>query len=227
MSCCAYWDEGGSCVETYEKHIERVLEKWKAMRPYYRKWVEGNFGIDAVELAIKFHDLGKLAGAYGDRSQRRLYRHEVLGAYFAYRLLEGDLRYYVAAAVALHHEPIIMGAYVGELGESRLNISTLWAMLRDVDLSLSCDYVPADSYLKKAVDLWRRGVDVSDVTAAFRDVLAFLSAGTAVERRRKRLLVAGILHPLVVADSTAAMEGRRGRGTKIARAAKSGAEPGL
>jgi CRISPR-associated endonuclease Cas3-HD len=214
-------------VETYEEHVERVLEKWKAMRPYYRKWVEGKFGIDAVELAIKFHDLGKLAGAYGDRSQRRLYRHEVLGAYFAYRLLEGDLRYYVAAAVALHHEPIIMGAYVGELGESRLNISTLWAMLRDVDLSLSCDYVPADSYLKKAIDLWRRGVDVSDVTAAFRDVLAFLSAGTAVERRRKRLLVAGILHPLVVADSTAAMEGRRGRGTKIARAAKSGAEPGL
>lgn len=226
MICCAYWNEEGKCVEGYDEHVSRVLNKWEALKPFYIKWVYRNFGVDAVELAIKFHDLGKLARAYVEKAQRRYYRHELLGAYFAFKALEGDVRYYVAAAVALHHEPIIMGSYVGGLGETRLNISTLWAMLQEADLSLACSYDPKDAVVRKALEEWRR-VSLRDVVAAFKELLAFFSAGIAAERRRKRLLVAGILHPLVVADSIAAMEGRGGRGTKIARAALEGAEPGI
>ncbi|WP_258870679.1 hypothetical protein [Pyrobaculum aerophilum] len=107
MICCAYWDDRGNCAEPYDDHIAKALENWKIMKPYY-SWVIKQFGFDAVEIAIKFHDLGKLARAYVDRSQRRLYRHELLSAYLALKALEDEARYYVAAAVALHHEPIIM-----------------------------------------------------------------------------------------------------------------------
>nr|WP_287069199.1 CRISPR-associated endonuclease Cas3'' [Pyrobaculum sp.] len=226
MICCAYWDKGGECQEPYDEHIERVMRKWEVMRSYYR-WVIKQFGFDVVEIAIKFHDLGKLARAYVDKNQRRFYRHEILGAYFALKTLEGEARYYIAAAVALHHEPIIVGAYIGQLGETRLNISALWAMLREADLGLACDYSPKDAFVEKALELWKGGISASDVVDGFRELLAFISAGTSAERRRKRLLVAGILHPLVVADSTAAVEGRGGEGTRIARAALAGAEPGL
>jgi len=225
MRCCAYWLRDGGCGEGYEEHVDAVLKNWALMKPFYERWLRRVFGFDVVEVAIWFHDLGKLAAAYKSGSGR--YRHEVLGAYLAYKVLGGEVRYYVSAAVALHHEPIIMGAYVGELGERSLNVSTLLAMLRGSDLAMYCNYSPAEELLKRAVEIWRRGIEASDVVAVFGEVLAFLTAGPASERRRKRLLVAGILQPLVVADSVAAMMNRGGSGTKIARTAVSGAEPGL
>ncbi|WP_258870680.1 hypothetical protein [Pyrobaculum aerophilum] len=100
-------------------------------------------------------------------------------------------------------------------------------MMREADLAMACDYTSKDGLIAKAIDHWRSGITTSDVVSGFKELLAFLGAGTSAERRRKRLLVAGILNPLVVADSVAAMRGRGGGGTRIARAALSGAEPGL
>jgi len=68
---------------------------------------------------------------------------------------------------------------------------------------------------------WVRGGggerSVGGVVAGFRNLLISRAAGPASEVRRKRAVVGGLLHLLVVADSRAAKSGRGGKGTVIAR----------
>jgi CRISPR-associated endonuclease Cas3-HD len=228
MTCYSAFDKSGRGIEDYCWHINLALEEWRKLKPYYWGWVSRMFdGVDAVEIAILFHDLGKLGkayiGAYKDRKlplhlRRASRRHELISAYWAYKVLPQPLNYYVAAAVALHHEPILLGAYAGALGERRIQISTIYAMLRAVELGLGCRPECVDPRVKQALDLWERGEISPDLVAdALRDVVAFLSAGPSSEVRRKRALVGGLLHLLVIADSRAAMKGRGGGGTKLAR----------
>ncbi|ACB40063.1 CRISPR-associated protein [Pyrobaculum neutrophilum] len=217
MSCCAYF-RGRDCLQTYEDHITQALEACERLRPYYGRWMEKAFGTaDAAALAVEFHDLGKLARAYTAGNRAR-YRHEVLGAYFALRSVQTEARYYVAAAVALHHEPMILAAYAGELGERAIHVSTLRAMLKDSDLSLGC--TPNYSYrpeVAAALREWAsRPPTADDVADAFQELAVYLSGGAPQEVRVKRLRVAGLLHVLTVCDNWGA-RGRPGEGTFISR----------
>jgi CRISPR-associated endonuclease Cas3-HD len=237
MTCYSAYKHGIG-IEEYCRHIELALEEWCKLRPYYGRWVRRMLGNeDAVELAILFHDIGKLGWSYicankkkkdepRCRQQGAYIRHELLGAYWAYRLLPRPLSYYVAVAVALHHEPMLLGTYTEAVGESQIHISTLYAALRAADLGLGCRPICSlrcasegnIRLVENALDMWERGeISVETVVDAFRDMLLFLSAGPASEVRRKRAVVGGLLHLLVVADSRAAMSGRGGEGTVIAR----------
>jgi len=235
MTCYSAYEHGRG-IEEYCKHIEMALEEWCKLRPYYRGWVKRMLGNeDAVELAILFHDIGKLGWSYicankqdepRCRQQGAYIRHELLGAYWAYRMLPRPLSYYVAAAVALHHEPMLLGTYADAVGESQIHISTLYAALRAADLSLGCRPTCSPRcasegnirLVENALDMWERGeISVDAVVDAFRDMLIFLAAGPASEVRRRRAVVGGLLHLLVVADSRAAKWGRGGKGTVIAR----------
>ncbi len=233
MTCYSAYKYGVG-IEEYCRHVELTLEEWCRLRPYYWGWVRRMFdGRDAVELAILFHDIGKLGrfyiGAMTDKRQMRgsYVRHELISAYWAYRLLGVPLRYYVAAAVALHHEPMLLGTYADAVGERQIHISTLYAALREADLGLgcrpSCGAVPCVSekyveLVERGLDMWEGGVvSADDVLEAFRDLMVFLTAGPSAEVRRKRAVVGGLLHLLVVSDSRAAMRGRGEGGTVIAR----------
>jgi CRISPR-associated endonuclease Cas3-HD len=228
MTCYSAFDKSGAGIEDYCQHINLALEEWRRLKPYYRGWVSRMFnGVDAIELAILFHDLGKLGRAYINACRNRKLpkylrrasrRHELISAYWAYRVLPTPLNYYVATAVALHHEPILLGAYAGALGERRIQVSTIYAMLKAIELGLGCMPECIDPRVKQALDLWeRREISPDLATDAFRDIATFLSAGSSSEVRRKRALVGGLLHLLVIADSRAAMKGRGGSGTKLAR----------
>jgi CRISPR-associated endonuclease Cas3-HD len=228
MTCYSAFDKNGAGRESYCQHINLALEEWRRLKPYYWDWVSRMFdGVDAVEIAILFHDLGKLGKAYIDaytdrklspHLRRASRRHELISAYWAYRVLPAPLNYYIATAVALHHEPILLGVYAGALGERRIQVSTIYAMLKAIELGLGCKPECVDPRVKQALDLWERGeINAGLATDAFRDIVAFLSAGPSNEVRRKRALVGGLLHLLVIADSRAAMRGRQGKGTRLAQ----------
>jgi len=241
MSCLAFSREG--CGESLAVHVRRVLAVWDMLRPLYartaRRAVDA-VGFDPVEYAIVAHDLGKLAGAY-QRGQRGAYRHEVVSAYLAYKGLGGvdeDARVAVAAAVLLHHEPIIMSAYVAEVGEDYLPVYVLRRELERSNLKVECDWGELRPLLEgypglyKAVEQWAAGgLEVGDVLGVLKRVLVLTSIGDVERAHIMRARVGAVLYPLVVADSVAAHIGREvcercgGEGTRIAEWALGGAEP--
>jgi len=236
MTCYSAYKDGVG-VEEYCRHVELALEEWCRLKPFYWGWVKKMFnGRDAVELAVLFHDVGKLGTSYicankkdGPRCpQRGVYvRHELISTYWAYMLLDPPLSYYVATAVALHHEPMLLGTYAEAVGERQIHISTLYAGLRAADLGLGCRPTCRNlrcasesgvRLVEKALEMWEGGeISIDAVVEAFRDIMTFLTTGPAGETRRKRAVVGGLLHLLVVADSRAAMRGRGGEGTTIAK----------
>lgn len=236
--CYAY--RGDNSAEEYTAHIERALRTWSHIKKYYAGGVERAFPnagkADLVQFAILTHDLGKLASHY-QQGRPGSYRHEVVSAYFAYRYGPGALteeeRAALAAAVMLHHEPIILSAYVTRLGESYLPIYVVRKALEEADLTYGCGddviqyYAAKDKRLAEALERWRdRGLDRSEVLAAVKKIVVATSVGEPTRLHVMRTKTAAILHPLVVSDSVAAHIWRQpGRGTAVSRQALTGAEP--
>ncbi len=131
----------------------------------------------------------------------------------------------------LHHEPIIMKAYVGEYGEKYLTISNLKRVIEKLtensgssnlfrpncDVKTTMEHVTnllirsgyADHSIKEAVmrfiDNWIKGVNGEELFKTLKEIIAWSSVmgdpDTLLIRRAK---VALLLHPLVVSDSLAA-----------------------
>ena len=242
MTCHA-WSEG-RCTEEYVRHVERALAVWGKLRPRYLPAVKRAVGvdIDVVEYAIIAHDLGKLAKAYQE-GRRSEYRHEVVSAYFAYKGLEPvaehDAAAVVAAAVLLHHEPLLTSAYISGLGEHYLPIYAVRKMLEKHAISPACDPLgeagkTVDKYpeLMRELERWGRGeVTAKEVLDVIKRVIALTAVGDSVRLHTMRAKTAAVLYPLVVSDSVAAHVGRAlcskcgGEGTKVVDLALKGAEP--
>lgn len=241
MKCAAYIKD--DCWEGFVEHVDRALAVWEELRPYYLRSVQRALGVrgDPVGFAIAAHDLGKLSASYQRGEGRSGYRHEVLGAYFAYRCMNSgeEAKLAVATAVMLHHEPIITSAYISGLGEQYLPLYVLRRALERADLSVRCDADEVVNYLKgvdrclaEEVDRWRNGgLYVKDVLEVVKRILVRSSIGDIAKTHVLRAKTAAVLYPLVVSDGVAAYIGRGvcarcgGEGTKAVRAALSGAEP--
>ncbi len=244
MTCHAW--KGGQCVEEYGRHIKRALTVWEKLRPIYFPAVRRAIGVDldVVEYAIVVHDLGKLAKAY-QVGRRGEYRHEVVSAYFAYKGLEpvvgGEIAAVVAAAVLLHHEPILTSAYISGLGERYLPIYAVRKMLEEHDLSPACDPLAeagdaVNKYpeLKKELERWGNGgLTPRDMLEVVKEIVVQTAVGDSARLHAMRAKAAAVLYPLVVSDSVAAHVGRSlcgcderdKKGTKIVDLALKGAEP--
>ncbi len=238
MTCTAY--EGGTCQETFVRHVKRVLAVWEELKPYYLKGVQRILGVelDPVEYAIVAHDLGKLAVQY-QKGERRRYRHEVVSSYLAYVGLSEDevdegARIAISAAVLLHHEPIITSAYITGIGERYLPVYKLRKELENSDVGFACSgdaelFALLDKWggLRDAVGKWKRdGLDVRDVLATVKRIIVMTSMGSPEWNHQARAKVGAVLYPLVVADGIAADIGRNrcekcgeGGGTRVVRAA--------
>ncbi|MEM1731452.1 MAG: HD domain-containing protein [Ignisphaera sp.] len=230
-TCCAYFKEN-VCIESYTTHIKRSLALWSYLKRYYIKsikrllWIE----VDPVEIALLFHDVGKLVEAY--RKNRERFRHEIIGSYVVYKVLENlgfdeRTRAVVSLAVLLHHEPLIFSAYISRLGERYITISVIRKVIDESDLTIYCsshlsnmlkelvNYVTGlDDVLKeKIVNV---GIDVlsnlntrkNDIFKVIKTIIVKASIGDSIELHKTRAKVAGLLHPLVVSDSVAAHIGR-------------------
>ncbi|MFN3805466.1 MAG: hypothetical protein ACK4SY_10450 [Pyrobaculum sp.] len=226
--CYAY--EG----EEFLWHVRRALAVWQEVRRYYERSVRralGDVGVDLVEYAIASHDLGKLADSY-QKGDRFRYRPEVVSAYLAYRGLEGlgeGVRLAVAAAVLLHHEPIILSTYVAKPGERYLPVYVLRKVLEKVDLAFTCDvdlqFFQRYGKLHEVLNGWRAGgIKPADVLEVLKKVLVYVSVGEPSRTHVARAKIAALLHPLVVSDSIAAHLCRGGGGTVVSNAALNGAE---
>lgn len=245
---CAYFDDTGNCVETLIEHTCTTYYVWEmCMKKYYEEAIRrvfGRYSKLAVDLALLTHDAGKLAEAYGIPRLRRFYRHEVVSAYLAYSLLKHpalssvDLGVNVSLAILLHHEPIILGAYAGELGERYIKVSTVKAMLERVAPDGRLKLINDLSYVNLVnhkLGLSGRGspllqalqsaVSISSVIDAIKEVIASASLGDISTRLIRRLRVGTLLHVLVLADSLAASMRRHGQSTWVVRRAVSSAEP--
>lgn len=242
MRCLAW--KGDQCAEDYRRHVDRALTVWDKLRSRYLPAVKRAVGvdIDVVEYAIAVHDLGKLAKAY-QTGRRRDYRHEVVSAYFAYKGLEQavgrDVAAVVAAAVLLHHEPLLTSAYISGLGERYLPIYAVRKMLEGHDLSPACDPLAevgrtAEKYpeLRGELERWGRGgIATQDILDVIKRVIVLTAVGDSARLHAMRAKTAAVLYPLVVSDSLAAYVGRSlcgscgERGTKVVDLALGGAEP--
>ncbi|MEM1890487.1 MAG: CRISPR-associated endonuclease Cas3'' [Pyrobaculum sp.] len=233
--CLAYRSNDGE--EEFVKHVVRVLEVWKELKKYYQGGLSRAFpsvkDFDLMRYAILTHDLGKLAAHYQNNKPGD-YRHEVVSAYFAYHgaaELEEEVRLTLAAAVMLHHEPIILSTYVSRLGERYLPIYVVRRALERVDLSYGCgddviNFIKSENQSVGALlEKWRsQSLDPKEVLEVVKKIVAQFTVGSIRNLHVKRARVAAILHPLVVADSVAAHIGRGGDGTRVSKRALEGAE---
>ncbi len=261
--CCAYY-EGDECVESFIAHIDSSLKVWRHLKPYYIGSVTraaGYLDLDPVEFALVVHDFGKLAREY--RVNRRGYRHELISSYVAYEVLRDlagrldlgdDVLLSISLAVLLHHESIIMSAYVSSFGERYLTVSNIRRVVEKADLGLGCDVSSLIDYLGRlssysrsagiyidyVVDFLSRWgtspLPAERVVDGLRYLILRSSVGDPDSLHVIRAKAAAVLHPLVVSDSIAAYVSRslcrdrdpdslRDEGTWVVRRVLSGAEP--
>lgn len=161
-----------------------------------------------------------------------MFRHEIIGSYVVYKVLESlgfdeDARATVSLAVLLHREPIIFSAYVSGLGERYLTVSIVKKVIGESDLTIYCGS-HLGSALGKLVDsvaglsddqrggVARVGREIllslntrkDDILKVVKSIVVKSSIGDSIELHKTRAKVAGLLHPLVVSDSVAAYIGR-------------------
>lgn len=254
--CCAYLNDEGVCVESYKEHVRRAITVWKELKPYYSQALQRVLGYsnpecDVIELSLLLHDLGKLVKDYFDFKKRRsrgILRHEIIGAYSVWIALEklgvnSVARDILALAVMLHHEPIILSAYVTGLGEWYLTVANLKRVLSEAELETNCDIDRLISELEEVVKSCNMKYITSVISSELRDLenkrddmirvlrelIARFSVGEPSRLRELRARVAAVAQILVVADSVAAYYGRslcKGSedGTWTAKQALRGAE---
>jgi len=119
----AYRGESATEVQSYEGHIENMIKCWEKIRRKYQKTLERilKLNVEKINFLVKamiiLHDSGKCTVFYQDAINRNeaigRYRHEIVSAYLAYKLLKNVVEEphlsVLSAAILLHHEPILMG----------------------------------------------------------------------------------------------------------------------
>ncbi len=240
MGCCAYYS-GDACLEPYWLHIGLAVAAVDLIKPFYGAALERLYtrlGVarqlpDLLVAAVVLHDAGKLVEEYR-RGGRKRYRHEVVSAYTAYRVLtelghNEEAATVAGLAVLLHHEPITFSALVTGLGYQRLPMMEVYAMVRRSDLRVAegCDpYETAEGLKKLRLQSHSLADDARTVAEKMAGLLASLhSSRDEIEETLAELVaatgsseamrarVAALLHPLVLADQLAAQcSPRRGDG---------------
>jgi CRISPR/Cas system-associated endonuclease Cas3-HD len=169
---------------------------------------------------------------------RREYRHELFSAYATYEILENmskngvpipnDAMRLISLVVMLHHEPIIMGMYVGRYGEEYLTISNLRRVieLNVGNLSPNCnvegtmnnlvDYLVTEGFISKDlgnsfrtavndfIKKWRSSLNSEEIFETLKRVIAYSTVGVPNKLLTIRAKAAALLHLVVVSDSIAA-----------------------
>ncbi len=225
--------------EPYEAHIKASLIAWSLLKPFYYGDINrilGKLPFDPVAIALTLHDLGKLTKSY--ETNRREYRHELFSAYASYEILENmskngvpisnDVVWLISLAVMLHHEPIIMGMYVGRYGEKYLTISNLKRVIElNIDnLSPNCDvesamnnlinYLVTEGFMSKDLGIsfrtavndfikkWRSSLNSEEIFETLKRVIAYSTVGAPNKLLTIRARAAALLHLVVISDSVAA-----------------------
>jgi len=231
----------GNCrgSEPYEVHIKASLIAWSVLKPFYYGAINrilGKLPFDPVSIALTLHDLGKLTKSY--EMNRREYRHELFSAYATYEMLENmskngvpipnDAVQLISLVVMLHHEPIIMGMYVGRYGEEYLTISNLKRVIElNMDnLSPNCnventmnnlvDYLITEGFMSKDlgnsfrtavnnfIKKWRSSLNLEEIFEVLKRVIAYSTVGAPNKLLTIRARAAALLHLVVISDSVAA-----------------------
>jgi CRISPR/Cas system-associated endonuclease Cas3-HD len=225
--------------EPYEAHIKASLIAWSLLKPFYYGAINrilGKLPFDPVAIALTLHDLGKLTKSY--ETNKREYRHELFSAYASYKMLENmvkngvpipnDAIQLISLTVMLHHEPIIMGMYVGRYGEEYLTISNLRRVieLNVGNLSPNCDvenamnnlinYLVTEGFMSKDlgnsfriavndfIKKWRSSLNSEEIFETLKRVVAYSTVGAPNKLLTIRSKAAALLHLVVVSDSIAA-----------------------
>ncbi|WP_054843816.1 hypothetical protein [Vulcanisaeta souniana] len=255
MNICYSYNKEGGKVERYENHIKSAVAAWSVIKPYYEKVLDrvlGKLEFDPIAVALAIHDLGKLTNAY--EMSPRNFRHEIFSGYAMYKILgkrPEDVKMILSLAVTLHHENILMGVYVGELGERYLTISNIRRILDTFKdkLKPNCDVKRTFNELLKNflvrkglindefvndimefIDHWLNdGIKIDDIIYSIKDMIAWASVGPLEDLLIRRARVASVLHLITLADSIAANVLRSGdmkdEGNWIVERVSKGAEP--
>ena len=235
-TCCAYFVDG-KCKETYLEHIYCMLKVWEGIKKFYLKSLRRAIGLDDVDnlvkIAILSHDAGKLLEEY--KHNKFMFRHEVIGSYIAYNLVNDDkAKAIVSSAVLLHHESGILGIYAGQFREKYVPISTIKAVLENAErkgtLRPYCELCQ-DPYYTRVKNLpisemnnVLQKVDPEGVTKVVKHVIISSISNDSLVFRNK---VSAFLHVLTLVDSVAANLNRsdnKDEGTWITKMAQAGAE---
>jgi len=237
--CISFSKENCRKSEPYEVHIKASLIAWSLLKPFYYGAINrilGKLPFDPVSIALTLHDLGKLTKSY--EMNRREYRHELFSAYATYEILENmskngvpipnDAVRLISLVVMLHHEPIIMGMYVGRYGEEYLTISNLKRVieLNISNLSPNCDvenamnnlvnYLVTEGFMSKDlgnsfriavndfIKKWRSSLNSEEIFETLKRVIAYSTVGVPNKLLTIRAKAAALLHLVVVSDSIAA-----------------------
>ncbi|QXJ32141.1 hypothetical protein J5U21_01792 [Saccharolobus shibatae] len=214
--CCAFFNKEEECIEPYLKHIYTASLIWdKIYSKYYLKSIRRVLKTkeDLVKMAILYHDLGKLTNEYKE-GNRKNFRHELVGAYLAYKLLQNDYAFYVSLTVMLHHESGILGIYAGEKGESFITLSTLRKVIYNADLKIYCDLTVDDPWYDKAktifgkeierVNKYLKTMDNKEMYEIIKEIIVRVSVGNATHLLEIRTKIASLLYPLTLVDSISA-----------------------
>jgi len=244
---CYSYIEDGNPIEKYFEHIDAALIVWREIRQYYYDAVTRVLELeefDPVEFAIVVHDLGKLTREYKTH-RGKFFRHELFSAYSCYKILkrahnEDQKALPITLSVLLHHEPILLSAYAGNLGENYVAVSNIKKILHESNLSLACNPASFGKYclgdrINEFIDKWK-GIGQSelkdDAFKLLKEIILKSTVGPQKQLTKIRAKAAALLYPLTVCDSIAAemVRGdcknvqREKKGTWVTERAKSGAE---
>ncbi|MEM3715453.1 MAG: CRISPR-associated endonuclease Cas3'' [Nitrososphaeria archaeon] len=229
-------------VEFYMDHIKNCNEIWRnkyrerVIEPIARrtakvlkdnlKDVEENVKL-ALDIAIIYHDFGKLTRIYQDYTQCKRdslngFRHEHISTYFILNVLrsllgkENYLTYITAAAVYLHHEALVLtfrSDFLKTLRTPQMDyLLSLYSNFKDEDLEIVEE--AEDQIRESSVYLKENGKKVSDYlisqlkSSTKMDVLR--SLGLVLNRidgspisPNLRLITASFLLPIIEVDNEA------------------------
>jgi len=226
--------------ESFENHVMGMLELWnikfsRAYTPTLSRVLDLN--PREVNLLVKkaviLHDAGKLYRGYqealrdGRSGIRAEYRHELVSAYYAHGWILGhrmsEVDYCLTSAIALHHEPILMGQ-VGRIREPYLTITEVLRRFNKVSQEGVLDmidegvsflegllktHVGLEVRLPRRVPVNRGESEEKSLARILRDILLMASVkGSGQHKAKLRLKTASLLSVLCVLDSWVANRAR-------------------
>ena len=216
-----------------EEHVEAMLQAWEEVKGKYipsiirtMKAYGTELGWDEADKLMKaliiLHDSGKGARLYQDylqdREKLRGFRHELVSAYYALKILpqffDEKTAFIGSLVVMLHHEPILMGQ-IANLDRDSLSAEVALDKLRNFDgVVLELDEFLRESFRKHL------GADVDVPTAEAEEVVRTVVELSVKARHlpdagKLRLIVGALLISLVLCDYKGAEE-REGDAPKFA-----------
>ncbi len=220
--------------EGFDDHVESMLTLWGGLfRRTHLACISRVLALSSEEAEylvrkmVILHDVGKLYIEYqkaitgSGTLNRAEYRHEIVSAYYMYNLAlstsMNEEDYCAMTAIALHHEPILMGQ-LARMGEPYLTVTDILRRLRKT--SIEGKILMDRDGIKLVEDLLRKyvginvqlpvEVTVEEVANAMRDIILTTSIkGSTHYKARIRLKTSALLSLLCVLDSWPAHKARR------------------